>query len=106
MQLPQGFLPHTVTVRPFTGSGGLGASYGAEFTVPAMVEEGARLVRDADGSEVVSTARVHCAFGVAAPVGSKVTVWAGTDLERTSEVIAAGGSDHPTVPGYQTLTLS
>ena len=105
-QLPAGFLPHMVTVKPLTGSGGLGPVYGSPFAVPAMVEEGSRLVRDADGAEVVSSARVHCGFDVVVPVGSMVTVWSGTARERVSAVLTAVGSEHPAVPGYQTLSLA
>ena len=105
-QLPAGFLPHMVTVKPLTGSGGLGPVYGSPFAVPAMVEEGSRLVRDADGAEVVSSARVHCGFDVVVPVGSMVTVWAGTGRERVSEAISVDGSEHPLVPGYQTIALA
>ena len=106
MQIPAGFLPHTVTIRPIAGAGGMGGSYGTAFTAAAMVEDGARMVRDAGGNEVVSTARVHCAFTVIAPVGSMVTVWAGTAREREAKVIVVGGSDHPVIPGHQTLALA
>jgi len=106
VQLPTGFLPHTVTIKPWTGSGGMGPTFGATFTAPAMVEDGARMVRDASAAEVVSSTRVHCAFSVIAPPGSMVTVWAGTGREREAEVIAVAGSDHPAVPGFQTLALT
>lgn len=106
VQLPSGFLPHTVTVKPLTGSNGFGPAYGAPFIVPAIVEEGARLVRNPDGAEVVSTVRVHCGFDVNVPVGSTVTVWAGTGRERVSEAISVDGSEHPLVPGYQTIALA
>lgn len=106
VQLPSEFLPHTVTVKPRTGSGGFGPAYGEPFIVSAIVEEGSRLVRDADGAEVVSSARVHCGFDVVVPVGSMVTVWSGTARERVSAVLTAVGSEHPAVPGYQTLSLA
>ncbi|MFF2493250.1 hypothetical protein [Agromyces sp. NPDC058064] len=105
VQLPPGFLPHTVTIKPLTGSGGLGKTYGAPFTALAMVQDGSRMVRNAAAAEVVSTTQVHCEFSVIAPVGSLVTVWAGTGRERTAEVLAVAGSDHPVIPGHQTLAL-
>lgn len=105
VQLPPGFLPHTVTVKPLTASGGMGRTWGDPVTVSAMVQDGARMVRNSAAAEVVSSTQVHCEFSVNAPVGSLVTVWAGTARERESEVIAVGGSDHPVIPGYQTLAL-
>lgn len=105
MTLPPGFLPHTVTVRPLTGSGGLGRTYGDAVTFSAMVQDGARMVRNSAAVEVVSSTQVHCDFSVNAPPGSLVTVWAGTGRERESEVIAIAGSDHPVIPGHQTLAL-
>jgi hypothetical protein len=106
VQLPSGFLPHTVTIKPLAGSTGMGLTYGTTFTASAMVEDGARMVRGANGEEVVSTARVHCEFSVVAPPGSMVTVWPGTAREREAKVLAVGGSDHPVVPGHQTLALA
>lgn len=105
MQLPPGFLPHTVKILPLVGSGGLGDVWGDPVTAPAMVEDGTRMVRTASAGEVVSTTRVHCEFAVVAPVGSRVTIWPGTSRERESRVLAVFGSDHPNVPGHQTLAL-
>jgi hypothetical protein len=99
--------PHTVTVQPLTGSGGMGDVFGpAVPDIPAMVEEGATLVRDPGGAEVVSSAKVHCAWEVVAPPGSLVTVWSGTGKERTAVVITSGGAPHPTLPSWQTLALT
>lgn len=105
VQLPPGFLPHTVTITPLTGGGGLGGGFGDPFTVSAMVEDGARMVRTTAASEVVSTSRVHCEFSVFAPAGSLVKIWAGTARERESTVLAVFGSEHPQIPGHQTLAL-
>jgi len=105
--IPAHMTPHTVTVQPLTGSGGMGPVYGpAVEDIPAMVEEGATLVRDASAAEVASSARVHCAWDVVAPPGSKVTLWTGTAKERTAEVITADGAPHPTLPSWQTLALT
>lgn len=99
--------PHTVTVAPLTGSGGMGDVFGPAVPgIPAMVEEGATLVRNAAGSEVVSSAKVHCSWDVVAPPGSLVTLWADTGKERTATVITTAGAPHPTLPSWQTLALT
>lgn len=105
--IPAHMTPHTVTVVPLTGSGGMGDVFGpAVPDIPAMVEEGATLVRNADAVEVVSSARVHCSWDVVAPPGSMVTLWSGTAKERTATVITAAGAPHPTLPSWQTLALT
>jgi hypothetical protein len=105
--IPAFLTPHTVTVRPLTGSGGMGAVYGSPVAdIPALVVEGAQLVRSPSGEEVVSQAQVSVHFDVEAPPGSEVTVWAGTAKERTSTVITASGGPHPTLPSFLTLALT
>lgn len=104
--IPAFLTPHRVTVRPLLGSGGMGDVYGPPVTdIPALVVEGAQLVRDPGGSEVVSQAQVSLHFDVVAPPGSEVTVWEGTPKERTSTVITASGGPHPTLPSFLTLAL-
>ncbi len=105
--IPAHMTPHMVTIEPLLGSGGMGDIWGDPVSdVPAMVEEGAKLVRDDSASEVVSSARVHCSWDVEAPSGSRVTIWAGTTKERTSGVITSDGAPHPTLPSWQTLVLA
>lgn len=104
--IPAFLTPHTVTIRPLVGSGGMGPVWGATVAnVPALVVEGAQLVRDPGGAEVVSQARVTVHFDVVAPPGSEVTVWTGTAKERTSTVITTDGAPHSTLPSYLTLAL-
>ena len=98
--------PHTVTVRPILGSGGMGVTYGAAVTVKAFVLEEQRLVRGVDAVEVVSSTQVYCAFSVTAPPGSLVTVWAGTSAEREATVITAAHAHHPTIASFQQLSLT
>jgi len=106
-EIPAYMTPHTVTVEPLLGSGGMGEVWGTPVPdVPAMVEEGATLVRDTSAAEVVSSARVHCSWAVVAPPGSKVTLWEGTAKERTAAVITTDGAPHPTLPSWQTLALT
>lgn len=104
--LPPGFLPHTAVVRPKTGQTGMGPTYGAPVTIACMTEDGARLVRNATGAEVVSSARVACSFDVIAPPGSLVTIWPGTPRAREAQVITTAGAPHPILPSHQTLALT
>lgn len=105
--IPAFLTPHKVTIRPLLGSGGMGPVWGTTVPdVPALVVEGAQLVRDANAQEVVSQAQVSVHFDVVAPPGSEVTVWAGTAKERTSTVITASGGPHPTLPSFLTLALT
>jgi hypothetical protein len=104
--IPAYLTPHTVTIRPLTGSGGLGDVFGTAVpNVPALVVEGAQLVRATDASEVVSSARVTVHWDQVAPPGSQVTVWVGTGKERTSTVITTEGAPHPSLPSFLTMAL-
>jgi len=96
---------HTVTVRPLTGSGGMGSTYGDPVAVLGFVLEESKLVRDASAAEVVSSTQVYCAFDVAAPPGSLVTVWPGTAFEREATVITAAHA-HWQRRSFQTLALT
>lgn len=79
--------PHTVSVRDIT-AGGMGSSYGSARSLAAEVLDEQRLVRAADGAEVVSSTRVTVAVDAAVAPGSLVTVWAGTAAEREATVLA------------------
>lgn len=97
---------HRVTVKPLTGSGGMGPVFGTPVPdVPAFVLEESKLVRNAAGAEVVSSTQVYCAFGVIAPPGSKVTVWPGEPFAREAEVITAAHA-HWARRSFQLLNLT
>jgi len=96
---------HTVTVRPYQGSGGMGPVWGDPVTVAAFVLEESKMVRDASASEVVSSTQVYCAIDVAAPPESLVTVWPGESFEREAQVITAAHS-HWQRRSFQTLNLT
>jgi hypothetical protein len=104
--LPSRFTPHEAVVKALTGSGGMGDTYAAPVTVPVFAVDEVKLVRDADGAEVVSSSQVHCSFDVTAPPGSLVTVWPGTAGEREATVITSTRAAHPRLPAYQTLALT
>ena len=73
---------HTVTVKTYLGA----SAYGDRFAnptppVPCLVEDDVRLVRDADGNEVVSSTTVYADLGKAGLFrpGSLVTTPAGRE---------------------------
>ncbi len=70
--VPAWLLPHTVTVRPYTGAGAYGPAYGAPYTVPCLLRWKRRMVRTAEGREVVSEATITAAPGASLPVGSLI----------------------------------
>lgn len=54
MFLPGVLTRQTVEVEPYEGSGAYGETYGAKRTVQCRRDNTRRVVRDADGNEVVS----------------------------------------------------
>jgi hypothetical protein len=82
--------PHTVSIRSARPAGGMGTGYGAARPVKSEVKDEQRLVRTADGREVVSSSSVTVPIAEHVPVGSIVTVWPGTSREREAEVLAVG----------------
>lgn len=107
MQIPAVLLPHTVTVHPYLGTGAYGDVWGAPVVVrEVFVEDRRRLVRNQSGEELVSESTVRTRPGVRIPVGSKVTVWQGTPLERTGRVITASLFDHPSSWSHVEVALT
>lgn len=106
MSWPAFFYPHTVKVRDRTSVGGLGTTYAAPRELQAEVKDEQRVVRNAAGQEVVSSTQVTVPLDAAVPVGSLVTVWAGTSAEREAEVLAVGRDDNTGTPLDSFLVLS
>jgi hypothetical protein len=84
-----------VSVQPYQGAGSFGDVWSAAQDVSCFVADGATLVRNSNGDEVVSQSRV---FADAAnislfPSGSKVTVNAGTAAQRVARVIVTLNHD-------------
>ena len=88
------FLPHTVSVRALTSSGGMGSTYAAAATFAAEVRDEQRIVRNSAGAEVVSSSQVTVPLDPMVPLGSLVTVWPGTSREREAEVLAVSANDN------------
>lgn len=74
MRIPDRFLVHTVTVRPYQGRSSTGPVYGDAFTLKCMAQGKRRLVRGSDGAETLSSLTLYCAPGQAGtiPPGSRV----------------------------------
>jgi hypothetical protein len=70
-----GWFTQTVTIERLVGRTGRGTSYAAPTTTAAFVDQGAKLVRNPQGDQVVSSARVFLpATTDAVPLGSRVTL--------------------------------
>lgn len=81
---------NTVTVTPYLGGGASGPVYGPTQTVACWIEDETKLVRDNEGSEVVSSATIYAPLEAAAsfPAKSKVTT-----PTRTGYVIGVNAFD-------------
>ncbi|MFD1940535.1 hypothetical protein ACFSKW_54680 [Nonomuraea mangrovi] len=91
--IPAFLLRHTVEIEPFEGEGPFGPEFGTAVTERAFVDEKRRLVRDAEGAEVVSETTVYMRLAATCPAGSRVTV-----NGRTSYVITASRRDGGGLP--------
>lgn len=90
MRIPERVLVHAVTVTPYLGTSSVGKVYGDPFTLQCIAQGARRMVRDATGTESLSTLTIYAAPGRAqlVPAGSLVE-WAGD----TTEVIACAERD-------------
>lgn len=94
MDLPAFLLQHTVTVEPWAGSGGYGDIWGDPFDLQCFVEDRRRLVRAADGSEVISETTVYANRGPSIPNRSRITLPSG----RVSMAITVADHDGGALP--------
>lgn len=91
------FWVHVVLVETLTGTGGMGDVFAAPVELVCLVDDRRRLVRAADGTEVVSESTVFAPAGTTSLTpGSRVLLPSG----RTSVVLAltvadSGGMDLP-----------
>jgi hypothetical protein len=95
-----------ITVRRFTGRGSFGPTYAAATTEHGRVRYGAKLIRNSDGEQVVSQARITLPLATARiPVDSLVIVDATSALER--RVIAEERHDTgmADMPNHYTIDL-
>lgn len=95
MLIPAFLLQHQVTIEPFLGTTGYGEDeYGPPVTVACFVDAKRRLVRNAEGSEVVSETTIYGPLGTVAHARSRVTLPDG----RTPIVINALDRDGGGLP--------
>ena len=93
MRVPAVLLRHRVAIEPYAGESAYGPVYGpAVPEVPALVDERPRMVRAADGRQLVASATVITAPDVECPAGSRLTLPSG----RTTTALAVA---HHTAPG-------
>lgn len=92
-----------VLVEPFIGEGPFGPEYGSEIVIRALVEHKRRLVRDAEGAEVISETTLRMQLTETCPAGSRVTLPDG----RQSTVLTSAPIDGGTlpVPSHLQVTL-
>ncbi len=105
MKLPRLLTPHTVTCRDKVGDSAYGPVHADEERTLkwVRVEDGNKLVRSGDGSEVVSSSRVVIRPEHApVPVGSFITLPHG----RIAEVLAVEWFHTPPAPEHYVLQLA
>ncbi|WP_433426346.1 hypothetical protein ACQP1V_42710 (plasmid) [Microtetraspora malaysiensis] len=95
MTLPAWLMRHTAVIEPFEGDGAYGAVYGDPVTARCLVDDERRMVRDAQGTEVVSDTTVFFPPGTVCPEGSRVTVNGRTTTVITSFSRDGGGLPTP-----------
>lgn len=88
--VPGFLLVHQITIEPYIGNSAYGPQYGpAVAGVRCFIEEQNRLVRAANGDEVVSSSTITCKPGTSAPAKSRITLPGG----RVTTVIACLNHD-------------
>jgi len=93
VKLPSFFKQHTVTIEPYLGTDGYGRdTFGPAVQVKGWLEETAKLIRKADGSEVVSSSQFHCDLDTACPARSRATLPSGAVTRALSAARKDGGT--------------
>lgn len=111
-RLSEKHLPHKANITRLDGEGAEGDIWAEPDTGrPAYVEQKSKLIVDRRttsptfGQEVVSSTFVVLLTEDDVLPRSKVTVWAGTPRERTSEVIDSAFFQYPGAPSHVELRL-
>lgn len=104
-RIPARLLPHTVSAKVYLGSGAYGDRWSPGEIIPrVLIEDETENVTDASGQTVVAGTKVFMEPR-SIPVGSLVTVWLGSDLEREARVIQVSRFDHPQGMSHQVVYL-
>lgn len=101
IEIAREFLPDLpyVVVEALVGQGPYGPVYAVPVSVPAVVDQKRRLVRDRHGAEVVSETTVFLARTVACPVGSRITI-SEDHLTTVLAVAVRDAAGNPEVPEH------
>ncbi|MFF4412118.1 hypothetical protein ACFYY8_06265 [Streptosporangium sp. NPDC001559] len=91
--IPDWLLRHQVLIEPLTGEGPFGPEYGEQVAVRCFVDAKRRLVRDAEGAEVISETTIFMPLDTTCPAGSRVVIG-----DRASTVITAARRDGGGLP--------
>ncbi len=107
-RLPKRMLPHggLVAYRPKLGESAYGPKHGDEV-VPkrAAIDDKQKLIRTADGRQVMSSARVALDREHLLPLGSIVTVWRGRSNERDTTAAVIAVAEWPGLPQFVEIAL-
>ncbi|MDF5756657.1 hypothetical protein [Spongiactinospora sp. TRM90649] len=93
--LPAWLLRHRVIIEPYLGDGAYGPVFGPAAVHPCLADDERKMVRDAEGSEVVSELTLYLMPGVVCPAGSRVTVNGRSTTVIGSYVRDGGGLPTP-----------
>lgn len=99
--IPTAALPHTITVRPLTGTSGMGGPvFGPEFTVKARIVRKATQVRGPEGTVTLADTVAQIRPGKDIPIGSHVV-----HNSDTGEVAEIGHESNLSRPWVDNLIL-
>lgn len=92
-RIPPFLLRHKIQIEPYTGQGGNGPTYGPPVQVKCFRDDARKLVRNAQGEQVISSSTCYCPPGTVAPPLSRVTFDG-----RASYVIVTNSRDSAGMP--------
>lgn len=109
-RLPARMMPHhgLISYRPLLGSGTYGKDYGPEVVCDrGAISDRRKYVRDRTGAERLSESRIALDSPDHAALvdGSLVTIWKGTERERTTTAIVTSLADWPRMPQFIEVAL-
>lgn len=107
-RLPKRYLPHKdlVSYRPKLGEGTYGPEYGEPvFPKRAAIDDKRRLIRTADGRELMAQSRIALDSEHAMPLGSLVTIWRGRANERETTALHIAVAEWPGLPQFVEIAL-
>ncbi|TFV32294.1 hypothetical protein E4K10_18205 [Streptomyces sp. T1317-0309] len=95
MRVPGWLLRHRITCEAYQGVGAYGARYAdPQDGIPALVAEEVKLIRDATGNQVTSTAQIYAGPDFLPPAQSRITLPDG----RVTKVISIASNTAPGLP--------